>query len=192
MTNENSLMQKLMVSKKIMDKHNELPRNNPSQSLPSTPMVEEYAAPQAKYNIPQEYQSAPATIKQPNNANSQERIMSSKLPDSIKKLMIEHPIVQPQQTGSVLSNDLVEKASRLMGNTKTNTPQQSVVKESKQSAPTMDNAELKKLLRETVKEVLMENGLLTESTEKSNEAFAFRVGKHIFEGRVTKVRKVKE
>ena len=31
---------------------------------------------------------------------------------------------------------------------------------------------------------------MVESTEKSNEMFTFRVGKHIFEGKVTKIKKV--
>jgi hypothetical protein len=47
------------------------------------------------------------------------------------------------------------------------------------------------MLREAVREVLMENGLLTESKEKSDELFSFKVGKHIFEGKVTRIRKVK-
>jgi hypothetical protein len=194
--NENGLMQKLMISKKIMDKHNEIPRSNSGGVNLNAPIVEEYNAPSAKYNIPQEYSSEPAYITQPRQnpqVNSQEKILSSKLPDAIKKLMIEHPIVQPQQKSLELSDDLIEKASRLMGANRMNVPQQNVTTESKQkqSGSTMDNTDLKKLLRETVKEVLMENGLLTESVEKSNDAFAFRVGRHIFEGRVTKIRKAK-
>jgi hypothetical protein len=45
-------------------------------------------------------------------------------------------------------------------------------------------------VKETVEEVLRENGLLLESTTKSNEQITFKVGKHIFEGRVTKIKKV--
>ena len=46
------------------------------------------------------------------------------------------------------------------------------------------------MISEAVNEALTENGLLVESTEKSNEMFTFRVGKHIFEGKVTKIKKV--
>jgi hypothetical protein len=42
-----------------------------------------------------------------------------------------------------------------------------------------------------VNEALRENGLLVEETEKTNESFSFRVGSHIFEGKVTKVKKIK-
>jgi len=49
----------------------------------------------------------------------------------------------------------------------------------------------KSIVRETVEEVLSENGLLTESTSKSNEVFSFKVGNHRFEGKVTKIVKIK-
>ena len=48
---------------------------------------------------------------------------------------------------------------------------------------------IKKMISQAVNEALEENGLLVESTEKSNEMFTFKVGKHIFEGRVTKIKK---
>ena len=38
--------------------------------------------------------------------------------------------------------------------------------------------------------VLKENGLVMESAEKSNEIFSFKVGKHVFEGKVTKIKKL--
>ena len=50
--------------------------------------------------------------------------------------------------------------------------------------------ELKSMLREVVEEVLQENGILSESEQKSNEVFSFKVGKHIFEGKVTKIKKI--
>ena len=40
------------------------------------------------------------------------------------------------------------------------------------------------------KEVLKENGMFTESSEKSNDSFKFQVGKHIFEGKLTRVKKM--
>jgi hypothetical protein len=49
---------------------------------------------------------------------------------------------------------------------------------------------IKKMISEAINEALTENGLMIESTEKSNEGFTFRVGKHIFEGKVTKIKKV--
>jgi homoaconitase/3-isopropylmalate dehydratase large subunit len=50
--------------------------------------------------------------------------------------------------------------------------------------------DIKQIVKETVEEVLRENGLLVESESKSNDLFKFRVGQHIFEGRLTNVKKV--
>jgi hypothetical protein len=46
------------------------------------------------------------------------------------------------------------------------------------------------MINEAVNEALHENGLITESSEKSNEVFTFKVGKHVFEGKVTKIKKL--
>ena len=121
-----------------------------------------------------------------------ERIMSSKLPDAIKQLMIEHPIHQPENSltgGAQISNELVEKASRLMGTNPKNEP-------SKKQRPiqeqyTQPTGDLKSMIREAVREVLSENGLITESVSKTNDVFTFKVGSHLFEGKVTKIKKLK-
>ena len=52
MTNENDLIQKLMVSKKIMERHDTMGRGNNGINNFSTPQVENYEAPQATYNLP--------------------------------------------------------------------------------------------------------------------------------------------
>jgi hypothetical protein len=193
MTNENELLQKLMVSRKIMEKHNEIPRNHSEGQVLTAPMVESFSPINANYNIPQEIvQENSVSTKPAQYVNSQEKIMSSKLPDAIKQLMIEHPIHQPNtMAGPTLSDDLVEKAARLMNGGK------EVIKETttqkRTTSPTNstpDNKEFRKMLKEVVKEVLSENGMLVESVSKSNDSFSFKVGKHIFEGKVTKIKKI--
>ncbi len=119
--NENDLMNKLAISKKIMERHNQTPRNtNGSGGMNFDTNVKEFDAPQAKFNIPQEFMGINESKPQiPQHTNTKDRILSSKLPDEIKRLMIEHPISQPNNMGgggSVLSNELVEKAARLMNN----------------------------------------------------------------------------
>ena len=193
MTNENDLIKKLMVSKQIMEKHKQMPRTGANGIISdnmNVPEVQEFATPQANYSLPQEFLQETKTFSNTPNGNSQDRILSSKLPNEIKQLMIEHPIAQPNSVGGPsLSNELVEKAARLMGN---NSQNQQTTKS--QSSPTsnlgIDKETIKSIVRETVEEVLSENGLLVESTSKSNEVFSFRVGKHIFEGKVTKIKKV--
>ena len=127
--------------------------------------------------------------------------MSSKLPNEIKRLMIEHPIQQQSPmnpASSVLSDELIQKASRLMNNNVANNvshfDNNQSIKENLKSQNVTSNLDknvLKDLIRETIEEVLGENGLLVESTSKSNDVFQFRVGSHIFEGKVTKIKKVK-
>lgn len=209
MTNELSLMEKLAVSKKIMDAHNRIPTGGASPSMNSynTPMVENYEPVKASYNIPQELlqeseinqpylSSIPKTPSMPQPLTS-DRVMASKLPDAIKRLMIEHPIDVPNSMGgggSVLSDELVEKATRLMntdarGN-QVNQPKQRIQEQSPKQQPQFNNKQLREMLKEVVEEVLLENGILAESTQKSNEVFSFKVGKHIFEGKVTKIKKI--
>lgn len=206
MTSELSLMEKLAVSKKIMDAHNKIPTGgaSPSMSSYNSPSVENYEPVNARYDIPQEFlhesqssepylSSIPKTPSMPQPLTS-DRVMASKLPDAIKRLMIEHPIEIPNSMGgggSVLSDELVEKATRLMntdarGN-QVNQPKQRVQEQSQQ--PNFNMKQLKTMLREVVEEVLQENGILAESTEKANEMFTFKVGKHIFSGKISKVQK---
>lgn len=196
--NENDLMNKLLISKKIMEKHQAIPRNtNDGSGLLSSntidvPSVQSFDSPNASYNIPQEFMQENVVAKIPKYVNNSERIMSSKLPDAIKQLMIEHPIQQPDSTsGPVLSDELIEKASRLMNNGKTNSIQEVNYKSQNNTQSTQSNQDLKSLLKEVVEEVLMENGILSESTTKSNEVFSFKVGKHIFEGKLLKIKKLK-
>jgi hypothetical protein len=169
--------------------------NNPEAF--NSPMVEEFQPVNASYNLPQNLLSEESIPKSYNTeVPTVDRIANSKLPDEIKRLMMEHPINQPSNMGGPsLSNDLVEKASRLMN---TNAKGE-VINETKQRVSNpqpqsigISASDIKTIVRETVEDVLKENGLLVESTKKSNEQFKFRVGQHLFEGRVTKIRKISE
>lgn len=203
MNSEAELLQKLMVSKKIMEKHNDMgrgqARNINMGGEYSNPMVESYDAPPAKYNLPADLLEESRPVSQPRQSNipMEDRIASSKLPDEIKRLMMEHPIQQPtmgMSSGAVLSDDLVEKASRLM---KTNAKGDQIL-ESKprqqtqqvQASSSLSANQIREIVRETVQDVLKENGLLVESESNSGEMFKFRVGQHLFEGKVLKVKKI--
>ena len=196
------LMQKLMASKAIMDKSDKIGRGTaqPPINMPNI-NVDSYEMPAAKYNIPQEMlqetMSAPAIVPdRPMKTPTVDAIKNSKLPDEIKRLMIEHPIVQPSmQTSPTLSDELIEKASRLMKENSNNyTPEsaQGTKKSTQQSSNvgSIDYKQLRSIIKEVVEESLRENGMIAESSEKSNEIFSFKVGKHIFEGKVTKIKKV--
>jgi len=185
----NDLMQKLAISKKIMDKHNDVPRGQPSESLP---IIENN---NAKYNLPQEILEQPKiqsnVTTKPINENA---VLNSKLPDEIKKLMIENPIVQPQMNGPVLSDEVINGAARLMNTGKG----QNILENDSQK--NNSNSDLKQMIRDVVrdtvrdvvKEELLNSGLLSESTQNTNETLSLRVGKHIFEGKVLKIKKIKQ
>jgi hypothetical protein len=195
------LMQKLAISKKIMDAHSGINRG----TVASNPVLENFDTPNASYNIPQEYMGEVAQERpnfDPTQPLEESRIKNSKLPDEIKRLMIEQPIVQPSSMngGSVISNDIIEGAQRLMGmGSKQQQPQ--VVNESVKTQKTTQNFDMNEMktmirdvVRDTVKDVvreeLKEAGMLVESTSNSNDTIQFKVGNHLFVGKVTKIKKL--
>jgi len=208
------LLEKLALSKAIMDKADGIKNSNamngglPPTSLQQLNTPETFNVPSAKYNIPSEFLQESETPEKPYLSNiprentkpvgvpTVEAIKNSKLPDEIKRLMIENPISQPQQqTTTTISNELVEKASRLMKQGNQNyIPESAKPKQQTQQsqlpANGIDYKLIKQMINEAVSEALHENGLITESSEKSNEIFTFKVGRHVFEGKVTKIKKL--
>jgi hypothetical protein len=197
------LMQRLAVSKKIMDKHNDLKRGDVRNT--NMPMVEEFQPTNASYNLPQEFLSenvTPTQTHDPSKPLDMEKIKNSKLPEEIKRLMIEQPIVQPSTMSPSISNDIIEGAQRLMNiNSNSTTPQESVDKglTTKQPSPSNFNlSEMKSMIRDVVRdtvrdvvrEELKDAGMLVESTQNSNETIQFKVGNHLFIGKVNKVKKL--
>lgn len=199
-----NLMEKLAVSKKIMEKHNGTPRTQGG----SLPMADNS---NASYNIPQDMLQQPPQQQQPNIPTpsmsnepvTENAIKNSKLPDAIKRLMLENPIVQPQSNGPALSNDIIEGAARLMKNNSTSQPNELVNTQQplkEVSSSTSLNNDLKQMIRDVVRdtvrdvvrEELKSSGMVTEGNQKVNETLSLRVGKHVFEGKVLKVKKVKQ
>ena len=198
------LMQKLAVAKKIMDKNVNSPRNSSNGSLPLNENIN------ATYNIPDnilpqqpQQQQPQQTYANNNGVVSESAIQNSKLPDDIKRLMLENPITQPNANGGqVLSNEIIEGAARLMGNNTPNpidvsqVPPNPINETGKSNNDTELRQMIRDVVRDTVKDVIKEEltnaGLMTESTKKANEILSLRVGNHIFEGKVLKIRKVKQ
>jgi hypothetical protein len=199
------LMEKLALSKAIMDKADGIKSSNSMNGgLPPT-SLQQFDVPNAKYNIPSEFlqegpsqqtqylSSVPRENTKPVGNPTVDAIKNSKLPDEIKRLMIENPIGQPQQQPTTISNELIEKASRLMKDNNNNYIPDSAKPKQTQPTPSVGNIDynvIQKMITEAVNNALRENGLLMESSEKSNELFTFKVGKHVFEGKVTKIKKM--
>jgi hypothetical protein len=199
------LMEKLALSKAIMDKADGIKSSNSMNGgLPPT-SLQQFDVPNAKYNIPSEFlqegpsqqtqylSSVPRENTKPVGNPTVDAIKNSKLPDEIKRLMMEHPIGQPQQQPTTISNELIEKASRLMKDNNNNYIPDSAKPKQTQPTPSVGNIDynvIQKMITEAVNNALRENGLLMESSEKSNEFFTFKVGKHVFEGKVNKIKKM--
>lgn len=192
------LLAKLANAKKIMDKTEGIKRGDVRQTTNFNTAVQNFDMPQAKYNIPEEYLQESNTPllslearenTKPVGVPTVDAIKNSKLPDQIKRLMIEHPIAQAQQQ-TTLSNDLIERASRLMKNNDDSFEEPASKKQSVQTNQGIDYKIIQKMINDAVENALKKNGLVTESTEKTNDNFTFKVGKHIFEGKVTKVKKI--
>lgn len=203
------LMQRLAVSKKIMERSEQI-KGVDTRKI-NTPMVEEFESVNATYNLPPELMSEQTQQKplhDPSKPLDENRILSSKLPDEIKRLMIEQPIVQPgSMNGSVsISDEVIQGAQRLMNmgvDKTTPKPTQRVNEDIDVTPPSKSNinvSEIKNMIRDVVRdtvrdvirEELKEAGMLVESTTNSNEVLQFKVGNHLFIGKVTKVKKLEK
>jgi hypothetical protein len=208
MSTEMDLMQRLAVSKKIMDRHSEIKRGD---VRPTTPIVENFDTPQATYNLPNELlqeQPSQKTYHDPTQPTDKEKILKSRLPDEIKRLMIEQPITQPSNsTGAVLSDEIIEGAQRLMGKNKisdfpTNKKSDVIVENPQKNyaSSNINVGEIKSMIRDvvrdTVRDVVREElkhaGMIVESTQNVNETIQFKVGNTVFIGKVSKVKKIEK
>jgi hypothetical protein len=211
MSSAEELMQRLAVSKKIMDRQSTIKRGEMPQNINAAPMLESFNTPQATYNLPQEFLSESPSTSQKSNYDptkpiEESKILNSKLPDEIKKLMIERPIVQPNTMSSAsISDDIIEGAQRLMKMENKNSqpsdslPKSNTKKTTQNTQSQFNMNEMKTMIRDVVRDVvrdvireeLQDAGVISESSEDANESIQFKVGKHIFLGRVTKIQKVK-
>jgi hypothetical protein len=179
----NDLMQKLVNAKKVMNKvdggnyerghvNEEMLRSNPEDLMNSQ-------------DLPQ--QSSTKQMGMP----SVDKIQNSKLPDAIKKAMIENPI-QQISLNDTLDMDFLKGAKRLMEQEGVGKkqPQKQVV----QYNSNIDMGAIATLIENTVRKVMDEklNQILSASTTASIiEILLLKVGDSIFKGKITGVNKAK-
>jgi hypothetical protein len=215
MGNEMDLMQRLAVSKKIMEKAEQIKTGSVDSRKFNIPEVQEYEPVNAKYNLPQEYlaeSTQQTSYHDPSKPLDNDRVMSSKLPDEIKRLMIENPIVQPTNVNgsATISEEVIQGAQRLMNMGKTNIsdlPNKNVSEKISETEPktnyTTSNININEIknmirdvvrdtVRDVVREELKQAGMIVESTSNSNETIQFKVGQHLFIGKVTKIKKLEK
>ena len=193
-----SLQQSLVNAKKVMNKveSGNIPSGN--ISLPEGNINE--AISQIPNNIPQlpnvntDMASARKDLS-PKASITEEKILNSKLPENIKKLMIENPIPDvPMGSSMGLSDDFLSGVKDAMSkqDIPTSTTQKRTVLESNTPTATkskITKSSLKSIIKESVKELVNESVNMKTDT---NENFSFRVGDKIFYGKITSTKQVKK
>lgn len=190
------LAQKLVNSRKVMQKVStgEYERGNIDESAiisnDETPMMTEGTS--QMESIPQQQ------IKQPQPITV-EKIQQSKLPDAIKKAMIENPIPQITMNDG-LDINLAAKAKRLMEqdglSTKSGSKPSSIPQKQTRDTgiPQINESKLEKLVENAVRKVLDEKLtqiLSAQQLQTINENLVLKVGDSIFQGKITKVKSSK-
>jgi len=180
---ENGLMQRLVQAKKVMNKvdggnyerghvNETVLRSNPEELNVS------------EVNVPTQ---KPANYT-PN------KVMESKLPDAIKRAMIENPIPQISLSDS-LDMDFVKNTKKLMEAEGVATkPKQTSSSRSIPQSSNIDMNEIAIIIENTVRKVLDEklNQILTaQQTLSINENLVLKVGDSVFKGKITGVNKSK-
>lgn len=182
----NDLMMKLVQAKKVMNKveGGNFERGHVNESmLLSDP--EEYM------NNQEPRQVSTKPIGTPNS----DRIQNSKLPDNIKKAMMENPI-QQISLNDTLDMDFIKGAKRLMEQEGVGTKKQTQQPQTQRqiSGGNIDMNAITVLIENTIRKVMDEklNQILTASTTSSiNENLVLKVGDSIFKGKITGVNKAK-
>lgn len=185
----NDLMQRLAQAKKVMNKvdNGNFERGHVNESM--------------LLNDPEEFihtnnmpplQSSSKNVTAP---ASLDKIQNSKLPDAIKKAMIENPIQQLPQISlsETLDMDFVKGAKRLMEQEGVSTSKQTTTRSTQQSSNVDMNA-IAVLIENTVRKVMDEklNQILTaQQTQTINENLVLKVGDSVFKGKITGVNKSK-
>ena len=186
---QNDLMKKLVNAKKVMNKVDggNYERGNIDESIL-------FSSPEELMN---EQTKQPTKSTRSVRVPSTDRINNSKLPDAIKRAMIEHPIEQMPSISlnETLDMDFIKGAKRLMEQEGVSTKKQGVVPFSKQqSTSNIDMNAIAVLIENTVRKVMDEklNQILSASTTASiNENLVLKVGDSIFKGKITGVNKAK-
>jgi len=126
------------------------------------------------------------------------KVNQSKLPDAIKKAMIENPIPEISLNDG-LDIDMVNKARKLMEQDGTlsrkqeSTPQQRSYSLNENTQTTIPN-NLEALIENTIRKILDEKLtqiLNAQAGTNLNENLAIKVGDSIFTGKITKVKNTK-
>jgi hypothetical protein len=183
---QNDLMHKLVQAKKVMNKVDggNYQRGQIDESILRS-------APEDVMNNTQ-MQSNPSAQRQTGTPNISQ-IQNSKLPEAIKRAMIENPIPQIS-LNDTLDMDFVKGAKRLMEQEGVSTKPSQSKQTTNNNGGSIDMNAIAVLIENTVRKVMDEklNQILTASqTSTINENLVLKVGDSIFKGKITGVNKAK-
>lgn len=177
---ENDLMHKLVQAKKVMNKVDggNFERGHINEDI--------------LRSAPEDLSTETVSATRPMGVPTVDKIQQSKLPDVIKKAMIENPIPQIS-LNETLDMDFVKGAKKLMEREGLSKPTQ------QKSSGTVTNSSIDMnaiavLIENTVRKVMDEklNQILTaQQTSSINENLVLKVGDSIFKGKITGVNKAK-
>ena len=183
---QNDLMHKLVQAKKVMNK---VDGGNYQRGQIDENILR--SAPEDLMNNTQ-MQSNPSVQRQPGTPNISQ-IQNSKLPDAIKRAMIENPIPQIS-LNDTLDMDFIKGAKRLMEQEGVNSKPSQSKQMTTNNGGGIDMNAIAVLIENTVRKVMDEklNQILTASqTSTINENLVLKVGDSIFKGKITGVNKAK-
>jgi hypothetical protein len=185
---QNDLMQRLVQAKKVLNKveTGDFERGNVNEEI--------------LRSNPEDIQDVPNnTVRQPQTSNIQ-KIQDSKLPEAIKRAMIENPIPQISLSDS-LDLNFIEKTKKLMESEGVATKKTTQSSKSSTS-PQVNSSDLVKqltpiienIVRKTVMEIMdtkLNQILTAQQTLSINENLVLKVGDSKFKGKITGVNKSK-
>ena len=182
----NDLMQKLVNAKKVLNKVDggNFERGHVNETILRS-------SPEDVQNMDVPAQQTRRT----NPSNDPDLINKSKLPDNIKKAMIENPIPQISLS-ETLDMDFVNKAKNLMREEGVISSKPSGQKQAQSSNfnSNIDMNSIATLIENTVRKVMDEKLnqiLVAHQTSTINENLVLKVGDSVFKGKITGVNKAK-
>jgi hypothetical protein len=183
---QNDLMMKLVQAKKVMNKveTGSFERGNVNETILRSDPDE----------LSEQYSQQPQVRQQQTQQTNVNRIMESKLPDAIKRAMIENPIPQISLNDS-LDINFVERTKKLMESEGVAIKKPTSKLQNNQSNNNSDLIPLiENIVRKTVTEILdakLNQILTAQQTLSINENLVLKVGDSIFKGKITGVNKSK-
>lgn len=193
--NATTLMERLAKAKKVMDKVDSGSYSTGNINTAALNQNFEYNPNSAE--VIQESYSTPKNVNQPQQLTAN-KIQNSKLPDQIKKAMMDNPIPIPSISlnENNFNMDFINGAKRLIEQDSVQQKKQVQPKSKalQENTPNIDMNSFSILIENVVRKVLDEKLnqiLLANETKTVNESLVLKVGDSVFKGKITGVNSVK-